>query len=261
MRIEFNPYLIAPRNISGLKFNTGISRANFGNVQPKDSFQNTSLERFFNENYVRAMIASNYEAQNIFKKNNITSGLNLKELKDLKDNHMKATSDICERIANNLPQALKDTVNMKDLQEAAMLHDFGKVLIPPEVLNKNGKLTQQEQKIMRFHSELGYQLLKKEGLNENVLNLIRNHHNNLTSSGKFVYDVDLQILNLADKYSALTEKRVYKDAMSPAQALTVLAAEVKDGKVHPLVFNALVKSINSNPFANLETVNLSANIA
>ena len=31
---------------------------------------------------------------------------------------MKATSDICERIANNLPQALKDTVNMKDLQEA-----------------------------------------------------------------------------------------------------------------------------------------------
>ena len=195
------------------------------------------------------------------KKYNLPENLNLKELSNLKDFHLADTQDICVRIAENLPYALKLNVNMSDLKKAAMLHDFGKVLIPPEILNKNGRLTSDEYKIMRLHSELGYQLLKNSGLNGNILYLIRNHHNNTIGKNKFVYDIDLQILNLADKYSALTEKRVYKPAMSSQQALTVLASEVKEGKVHPTVFNALVKAVNSNPFAGINTVNYSTSIA
>jgi putative nucleotidyltransferase with HDIG domain len=261
VRIEFNPALSSTPKFSGVKFNTGIYRTTFGNVQPKDSFQITSVDRFFNENYIKGMISSNNELSSILSKNNISHRLNLKELDDLKNNHMKTTQDACIRIAENLPPALKANVNYRDLKEAAILHDFGKVLIPSEILNKNGALTPDEYKIMSLHSELGYQVLKNSGVNENVLNLIRNHHNNLDSNKKFVYDVDLQILNLADKYSALTEKRVYKNAMSPQQALTILAGEVQEGKVHPMLFNALVKAVNSNPFASLESVNYNTIIA
>jgi HD-GYP domain-containing protein (c-di-GMP phosphodiesterase class II) len=56
---------------------------------------------------------------------------------------------------------------------------------------------------------------------------------------------------LADKYSALTEKRVYKDAMTPKQALTVIYSEVKDGKIERPIFNALVKSVQAKESAQI----------
>lgn len=261
MRIEFNSALFSTPNVSGLKFNNGLYRASFGNVQPKDSFQSTSIAHYFSEDFIRSALSSNYELSKMLERNKIPARLNMKELSELKDGHMDVTRDICERIAQNLPPALKSNVNMKDLKEAAMLHDFGKVLIPSEILNKRGALSPEEYKIMNLHAEFGYQLLKKSGLNDNVLNLIHNHHNNLDSHKKFVYDVDLQVLNLADKYSALTEKRVYKSALTPHEALTILSAEVSEGKVHPMVFNALVKSVNSNPFASRDTINISTKIA
>lgn len=261
MRIELNPALLLTPKTSGIKFNNGINRASFGNLEGKDSFQTSSVDKYFTENFVRSALDSNYALTRLLKKYKLPENLNLKELGELKETHLSDTQDICMRIADNLPYALKLNVNLTDLKKAAMLHDIGKVLIPPEILNKNGRLTSEEFKVMRLHSELGYQLLRNTDLNGNVLYLIRNHHNNLLGKNRFVYDIDLQILNLADKYSALTEKRVYKPALSPQQALTILAGEVQEGKVHPTVFNALVKSINSNPFASLDTVSFSANIA
>ena len=263
MRIELNPYLFLNPRISGLKLNSSSVSypANFGNASVKDTFQHTSVDYYFNDDFIRNIVSSNDELAQILKNNNISGRLNIKELQELKDGHMLVTKDVCERIAQNLPMAMKANVNLKDLRAAALLHDYGKVLIPSEVLNKNGKLTPDEYKIMKLHSELGYQILKKSGLNENVLNLIRNHHNNLDSKNKFIYDVDLQVLNLADKYSALTEKRVYKRALSPTEALTILASEVKEGKIHPMVFNALVKAVNSNPFANGDMLKVRTNFA
>jgi HD-GYP domain-containing protein (c-di-GMP phosphodiesterase class II) len=122
-------------------------------------------------------------------------------------------------------------------------------LIPPEILNKNGSLTDEEHKIMDLHTEFGYYLLKTAGVNEKVLNLVRNHHDNYldnTSGRSYIPDINLQILNIADKYSALTEKRVYKDAYAPQRALTVIYGDVQRGEVHPFLFNALVKSVQES---------------
>lgn len=64
---------------------------------------------------------------------------------------------------------------------------------------------------MDLHSELGYQLLKNSGVNDEVLKLVRFHHNNFEKAKQsYIADVNLQILNLADKYSALTEKESTK---------------------------------------------------
>ena len=136
--------------------------------------------------------------------------------------------------------------NLKDLKDAAILHDFGKVLIPPEILNKHGKLTDEEHKIMDLHSIIGYEMLKNSGVNDEVLKLVRFHHNNFEEKGAkrdYIPDINLQILNIADKYSALTEKRVYKEALTPKQALTIIYSDVKKGNVHPFLFQALVKAV------------------
>ena len=211
----------------------------FGNVQTKDTFENNSVERFFNEAYIKKAIEQNPEILNILKSNSIPLNININALNDLKTNHCKITQELCAQITKNLPRSIKDHVNLKDLKDGAMLHDIGKVLIPEEILNKSDTLSPSEYEIMNLHSQLGYELLKNSGLNDNVLNMIRYHH---TGSIANLY---LQIVSLADKYSALTEKRPYKDAFEPKKALYILHKEVQAGKIHPFVFNALVKSVNN----------------
>ena len=79
-----------------------------------------------------------------------------------------------------------------------------------------------------------------------MLHIIRNHHQNAQKSGypkvnnNFYADMDLQIVSIADKYSALTEKRSYKPSLPREQALNIIRSDVRDGKFNPLIYNALV---------------------
>ena len=61
----------------------------------------------------------------------------------------------------------------------------------------------------------------------------------------FKADINQQILSVADKYSALTEKRSYKDPMPAEKALAIIYKDVKDGKTHPFVFKALVAHVRT----------------
>lgn len=226
-----------------------------------DSFQNNSPLALFNENLIKNSISNNKEIQKILSKNNIPIHLNLKELNELKTGHCKNTQDLCVSIVKNLPPAIREQINIKDLKDGAILHDFGKVLIPPNILNKNGLLTPEEHKIMDLHSELGYQILKFSGINNEVLKLVRYHHDNSYSNKNTISDINLQILHLADKYSALTEKRVYKDEMSPKQALTIIYSEdVKNGNIDNMLFNALVNAIRKNENASNQQLQKNSNI-
>ncbi|MBQ8668532.1 HD domain-containing protein [bacterium] len=230
-----------------ININSYGSRVTFGNSQT-DSFQINSPARLFNEVEIKNMIATSPEVKKILSENKISGNLNMAELHALQNGHCKDTQDVAVAIANYLPPALKQQVNIRDLKDGALLHDFGKVLIPAEILNKNGRLTDDEHKIMDLHTELGYYLLKNSGLNDSVLNMVRYHHDNYlkTETGKnFVPDINLQILNIADKYSALTEKRVYKDAYDSKKALMVIYGDVQRGEVHPFLFNALVKAVSA----------------
>lgn len=241
-----NPYNVGLR--PNLQVNNYSKQAFFGVQGYGDTFQNRSPYLLFDEKLIRKMISESPEIKKILSEYNIPVVLNLKELDELKNKHCKDTVDIAANIAKNLPPALRQQINIKDLKDGALLHDFGKVLIPPEILNKPGVLTPEEHKIMDLHTELGYQLLKYSGVNQEILKLVRYHHT-------YDYpDINLQILMLADKYSALTEKRVYKDEMSPKQALTTIFSEdVKQGKIDNLIFSALVKSVQQQE--SLQIVN------
>ncbi len=251
-----------PLGVSGINSNINIfsSRASFGNSFSGDTFETTSVSRFATEAYLQTALMTNPQIKVILKEMNAPVKLNLKVLQELKDNHSKETRDIAAGIINNLPKALKQHVDVKAVKDAAYLHDFGKVLIPSDILNKSGKLTAAEKEIMHRHSELSYELLKNSGLDNKTLNLIKYHHQNASHTGypkvpaDFFADLNLQILTAADKYSALIEPRVYKAAMDNEQALSIIYKDVAKGDLHPFVFKALKDFTESQTTASIQKI-------
>lgn len=226
-------------------------RVSFGETLNGDTFQSTTINRYTSESAIIDMIKKNPEISRLLKKESVPLELNIKGLKELLNTHGADTRDTAEGIIANLPFGLKDRVNPQSVKDAAYLHDLGKVLIPKEILYKEGKLSPKETNIMHLHSELGYELLKNTDIDTTTLNLIRYHHQNQLKSGypfvdnSFSADLNQQIVSVADKYSALREKRPYKPQMTKEQALTIIYKDVADGKLHPFIFKALVDYANS----------------
>lgn len=129
------------------------------------------------------------------------------------------------------------------IAEACLLHDVGKLFIPISVLEKDGPLSSAERRMINTHPARGAFALQRSGRDDiEVIHAVRDHHEFLDGTG---YPNGLggscirpltRIVTLADIYSALTEERAYKAAMSPRQALTIMA-EMK-GKLDARLFTA-----------------------
>lgn len=251
-------------------FSTGTIGVNFG-LRPKsnagfksnpapDTFETTSLNSYTTEYKLQKAVNENPKIKAILERFNVPCSLNMEAVYELQNGHAADTKEIARGIIANLPFSLKDKVNKDAVEKAAYLHDTGKSLIPVEILNKSGALNPEETEIMHTHSELSYELLKDSGLDKKTLSLIRNHHQNAKKTGypfvdkSFFADIDQQIVSMADKYSALTEKRSYKSPMANIEALTILAKDVNEGKYSQLVFNALVKYSSSYKTAAYQKV-------
>lgn len=115
--------------------------------------------------------------------------------------------------------------DLRNLVVAALLHDFGKLLISPEILNKPGRLTPEEYAIIKTHSRLSYELISERwDMSAHVKNAVLFHHENVDGTG---YPNGLvgeeqtlltKILHVADVYDALVSKRPYKEPYSPKEA-------------------------------------------
>lgn len=214
----------------------------------KDSFVTNPLYNAFdNKAQIEAAAKSNPRIMEILNTYGIPLKINMNELEKLKTGHMKDVRVNVAKIYSSLPPELKSRVNLADLQQAAMLHDYGKIFIPDEILNKPGALTPEERKIVEQHSELGYELLKSQGIKSEVLELIKYHHQTANGGGypkperNKGSDIGVQILRAADIYSALTEIRPYKEAMSSDDALAIMHEDVESGKMSEEVYQALCK--------------------
>ena len=112
---------------------------------------------------------------------------------------------------------------------AGLFHDAGKSVIPNEILNKPGKLTDKEMNVMRTHPLRGYQVLKEQpDIPIEVLRGALEHHEKNDGSG---YPRGLKgdeiseiarLLAVVDVYDALTSRRVYKDPMPPGKVLAMM---------------------------------------
>lgn len=146
-----------------------------------------------------------------------------------------------------LPYAERDLI-----VKASALHDIGKISIPEEVLNKPGKLTDEEFEAMKQHTVIGYQMLSDLGFQDEPLvkvsrEITRWHHARYDGRGYpdglkgDEIPLSAQIVSLADVYDALTSERVYKPAFSHEKAIQMIL-NGECGAFNPLLLECLVEA-------------------
>ncbi len=128
--------------------------------------------------------------------------------------------------------AQKLKMRPKDQQRiahAALLHDVGKSFIPIDILDKPGKLTDDEMELIRKHPRYGYDLLTQQGgFPVEILDCVLHHHELLDGSGypdhlRAAQIADLvRIITIADIFSALVEDRPYRQSLPPMKAFGIM---------------------------------------
>ena len=120
------------------------------------------------------------------------------------------------------------STQLKSIAQGGLVHDVGKLHIPDYVLNKPGKLTDSERKLIEKHPVDGYNMCKQVGFMIEELAIIRSHHERWNGTGypdQLVgEDIPLvaRVTAVADVYDALTSSRSYRTAMSHEQAMSIL---------------------------------------
>jgi putative nucleotidyltransferase with HDIG domain len=126
---------------------------------------------------------------------------------------------------------------------AATLHDIGKARIPLSILDKPGRLDPEEEEIIRRHPAIGYDLLKGvRGINPEILDGVRHHHEYLDGSGypdglsgSQISDL-VRLLTISDIFAALVESRPYKAPMPRPDAYQILCG--MEGKLEGALLRA-----------------------
>ncbi|MCO4204608.1 HD-GYP domain-containing protein [Aeromonas taiwanensis] len=118
---------------------------------------------------------------------------------------------------------------LKELTLGGLLHDVGKIMTPDAVLNKPGKLTDDEFRVMREHVVHSHDILiATAGITPTMLEVAANHHERLDGTGypRRLKGAELSLYTrmsgIVDVYDAVTADRVYKQGMSPTQAFRIL---------------------------------------
>lgn len=122
-----------------------------------------------------------------------------------------------------LPQAEVERIAL-----GGFLHDLGKVGVPDAVLNKPGKLSDEEYEVIKTHPQVGAELLKEHPLAELVIDAVLRHHETPDGngypdrlSGKAI-PLAARIVGIADAFDAMTSTRPYRQGMPVPQALSIL---------------------------------------
>jgi len=117
---------------------------------------------------------------------------------------------------------------LRKLGVGLLIHDVGKLAVPPEILNKPGALTADEMAVMRTHPEAGVELLRSANISPLVLSVVRDHHERPDGlgypagfAGPRVQEFP-RIAAVADVYDAVTSERVYKPAGPPRLGVKVI---------------------------------------
>lgn len=139
--------------------------------------------------------------------------------------HSRSVSKLSEAIARHLELPYQQ---IKETQVAGLLHDIGKIVVSKSILNKNGKLTDQEYGEIKHHSEIGYRILNSTKELRHLAEIVLSHHEKFDGTG---YPQNLsgekiplisRIICVADAFDAMTSERTYRNRLTDEDALVEL---------------------------------------
>src|SRR6266403_4253801 len=133
--------------------------------------------------------------------------------------------------------------DQRRLTRAALLHDVGKAFVPVAILDKPGKLTDEEMSVIREHPRLGYDALAAQGgFPPEMLDVVLHHHEMLDGTGypnglrgNQISDI-VRLTTIVDIYTALVEKRAYRLPFTHTEAFATM--EKMGGKLDPHLLHA-----------------------
>ncbi len=201
----------------------------------------------------------------------------------LKTRQLKKTNEKNKQFINEMINAFAKTIDMKDkytnghsqrvadytamlteelgydeetverYRNIALLHDIGKISIPPEVLNKQGKLTEKEFNIIKSHSAQGYMALKDISIMPELAIGAGQHHERPDGKGYpkgltlDKIDRVAQIIAVADTFDAMYSDRPYRKRMNFEKAVSIIK-EVSGTQLTSDVVDAFVRLVNKGYF-------------
>ncbi len=150
------------------------------------------------------------------------------------DAHVQGVTNITTKICEQMGM---DYQTLRHCVICAYLHDVGKIMIPNEVLQKNGKLTDEEYEIIKTHTTHGYDICMKYNELRKYANIVRAHHESFDGSGypdKLVGNqipFEASLVKVADVYDALTRKRQYKEGFLQSDAFKIMIDDVRKNRM------------------------------
>ena len=183
--------------------------------------------------------------------------ISLARLKTIDDYTYLHSVAVCAMMVALARQLGLDEAQTRSAGLAGLMHDLGKTVMPMAVLNKPGKLTDEEFAIIKSHPIEGHRLLLAgDNVDPIVLDVCLHHHEKTDGSGypKRLKGDEISIFAkmgaVCDVYDAITSNRPYKSGWDPAESLRKMA-EWSNGHFDPKVFQAFVKCMGIYPVGSL----------
>jgi len=182
--------------------------------------------------------------------------ISLARLKTADDYTYMHSVAVCALMIALARQLGLDQQQTREAGMAGLLHDLGKAMIPPEILNKPGKLTDAEFALVKTHPAEGHKLLLAgTGINEVTRDVCLHHHEKVDGSGYpegltgDTMSIYAKMGAVCDVYDAVTSNRPYKAGWDPAESIKRMAEW--PGHFDQTVFQAFVKSLGIYPVGSL----------
>jgi diguanylate cyclase (GGDEF)-like protein/PAS domain S-box-containing protein len=161
------------------------------------------------------------------------------------EKHAERLAELSTRTGRMLNLMEKD---LGELQLLGMLHDIGKIGIDDKILNKPGKLTEEEWIVMKKHPEIGYRIARASHKLSRIADYILSHHERWDGMGypRGLKGEDIpllsRILSVADAYDAMTEDRIYRKALSKEEAIEEIRRN-SGSQFDPIIANIFIESV------------------